>query len=44
MDESIITWNIPNWLTVVLMAAVGFAIISLAAQTYNKFAGTPGNA
>ena len=27
MDENIITWNVVNWLTVVLMVAIGFALL-----------------
>ena len=29
MDEKILTWNVPNWITVVLMAAVGFTALGL---------------
>lgn len=29
MDETIITWNVPNWITIVLMVALGFALLSL---------------
>jgi hypothetical protein len=24
MDENIVTWNVTNWITVVLMVAIGF--------------------
>lgn len=24
MQDNLITWNLPNWITVVLMASVGF--------------------
>lgn len=27
-----ITWNFPNWITVVLMVALGYLVISLVAQ------------
>lgn len=27
MNETILTWNVPNWITVVLMAILGFAVI-----------------
>jgi len=27
MDENIITFNVTNWITVVLMAAIGFALL-----------------
>lgn len=28
-DENIITWNVTNWGTVVLMAAVGLGLLAL---------------
>lgn len=33
MNETILTWNVPNWITVVLMAFIGFAIFGFAAKT-----------
>lgn len=33
MDENIITFNVTNWITVVLMAAIGFALLGFA-QNY----------
>jgi len=32
MSENILTWNFTNWVTVVLMAAIGFAVLGLASQ------------
>lgn len=29
MAESILTWNVTNWVTVLLMVAVGFTVIGL---------------
>jgi hypothetical protein len=29
-EENILTWNVSNWITVVLMAAVGFGILAFA--------------
>ncbi len=29
-DENIVTWNVTNWITIVLMAAVGFGILAVA--------------
>lgn len=29
MDETILSWNVTNWITIVLMAAVGFALLGL---------------
>jgi hypothetical protein len=34
--ESIITWNVPNWVTIVLMAAIGFGLLGLAQSWYKK--------
>lgn len=28
-DENIVTWNVTNWITIVLMAAVGFGALAL---------------
>lgn len=43
MEKTIITWNIRNWITVVLMAFVGFAILSVGAKTYRRMQGDMGN-
>lgn len=38
MERTIISWNIPNWITVVLMATAGFLIIGVVSQVLmNKF-------
>lgn len=29
MQENIITWNVANWITVVLMVTLGFALLSV---------------
>lgn len=34
--ETILTWNVTNWITVVLMAVLGFAAIGLVANSVNK--------
>lgn len=36
MDTVYLHWNITNWITVVLMAALGFMALSLAAGYWNK--------
>lgn len=36
MNETIISWNVPNWLTIVLMALIGFAGIGLVVRSMNK--------
>ena len=28
MEETIISWNVANWVTIVLMAAIGFALLA----------------
>lgn len=37
--ETILSWNVANWITVVLMAALGFAAIGLVANTTKKARG-----
>lgn len=32
MERTLISWNLPNWITVMLMAALGYAVMALAAQ------------
>jgi len=29
MNENIISWNVTNWITVVLMAGIGFFLLGL---------------
>lgn len=36
MTENIISWNVANWVTVVLMALLGYAIFTLVAKTISK--------
>lgn len=36
MDTVYLHWNVTNWITVVLMAAVGFAILGFGAQVYKN--------
>lgn len=39
MNENILTWNVTNWITVVLMAAVGFMILTVIAKGFHKSTG-----
>jgi hypothetical protein len=39
MDETIISWTVPNWITVVLMVALGFMVIGLAGKIIGKMQG-----
>jgi uncharacterized membrane protein SirB2 len=32
MDENIITWNATNWITITLMAFIGFIVVGFVAQ------------
>lgn len=36
MDTVFLTWNFRNWLTVILMAALGFMVLSLGAQFWQN--------
>ena len=36
MEESILTWNVANWITVILMAAIGFSLLGLVQKLYQK--------
>lgn len=36
LDQNVITWNITNWITVVLMAAIGFALFGLGQKYYQS--------
>jgi hypothetical protein len=40
MNDNIITWNVTNWITVILMAAIGFALLGLGQNLWqSKFGG-----
>jgi hypothetical protein len=30
MDENILAWNVTNWVTVILMASIGFFLVGIA--------------
>lgn len=40
MEETILTWNVTNWITVMIMAALGFMLLALVAQVFHKMRGT----
>lgn len=44
MDEVVLTWNVTNWVTVLLMVIVGFLFLGLIAQVWNKMAARKSNA
>lgn len=35
-DSPILTWSITNWITVILMAAIGFTLIGLGMKFYQS--------
>lgn len=35
-DENIITWNVTNWITIILMASVGFFILGVIQKYVQK--------
>lgn len=34
--ETILSWNFTNWITVILMAAIGFFLLGLAQKWYSS--------
>lgn len=40
MEETILDWNVPNWITVCLMAILGFAVLGLIGKGIAKARGT----
>jgi hypothetical protein len=42
MEENLITWNVSNWITVILMAALGFALLGLVKKLYQNHQQTQG--
>jgi hypothetical protein len=36
MERTLISWNIANWITIMLMAAAGYAVLALVSQAFNK--------
>lgn len=36
MDGTILSWNFTNWVTVVLMAAVGFALVGVGMKLWQN--------
>lgn len=35
-EETILSWTVSNWITVVLMAAVAFAVVGLGVKVYQR--------
>jgi hypothetical protein len=36
MDETVLTWTVPNWITVLLMVIIGFALLGFAGKALSK--------
>jgi hypothetical protein len=36
MERTMLSWNLTNWLTVILMAAAGYAALGLVAQVFKR--------
>ncbi len=41
MNENIIAWNVTNWVTVVLMAAIAFFLLGIILKWIQQRRGTP---
>ncbi len=40
MTENIISWNVANWITVILMALMGYAVLTVIAKVATKKSGS----
>lgn len=43
MQDNIITWNFPNWVTITLMALIGFLALGAAMAALKKRSGSLDN-
>lgn len=41
-EEVIITWNVTNWVTIVVMVALGFLVLAVLAQGFHNLRGGSG--
>jgi len=39
VEKSIISWNVYNWITIVLMAAIGMAAVGAGASMIRQYVG-----
>lgn len=44
MERTLISFNLPNWITVVLMAALGYAVLGAVAQFIKRRGASDGQA
>lgn len=35
-EDTILTWNVPNWITVLLMVVLGFAVLGMIAKIWQQ--------
>lgn len=42
-EQTIISWNFANWITIILMAIVGFLVLAALAQVWHSWRGTGSN-
>lgn len=42
MERTLISWNLPNWITIFLMAAGGYALLGVARQVWLQMPGAGG--
>jgi hypothetical protein len=42
MDRTLISWSLPNWITILIMAAAGYAALGLVAQVLQRQQAAPG--
>lgn len=42
MERNILSWNITNWLTILLMVAIGYAVIGAAVSIGRQYIGGSG--
>jgi hypothetical protein len=40
MEETILSWNVPNWITVLLMVGIGFGIIGFVSSHVKQSKGS----
>lgn len=36
LDENVVTWNVTNWITVVLMVAIGYTVLGFAQSWWSS--------
>jgi ABC-type enterochelin transport system permease subunit len=44
MERTLISWNLPNWITVTIMAAASYAVLGLIAQLLKQQQAAAGQA